>query len=494
MTTLAHLPGVVDDDDDIQDPADLDDDELFDEIFTKPGLDILTNIVLLARGYQHGSPIAVLMKALIVSALSEPMTVFHSGTAETPLNLQIGFVGASGRGKGRAMSAPIMPANGATWRKETPASGEALVASFFDTDIDDEGKKIVKRHNEGVWAEWKEIDGYAAKAGKSNGTHSGGGSSASLDSHIRSLITGEEVGDKSLTREKQGVGSRLDELSYRSVVTFGVQPTRAHPLVKDGGGGTLQRTIWVDVTDPHCPRKAPAIRAVRDQLAQRLGLTSTPAKAPTLLVVGPAEVIVQPHIQDMIMEDVSTVMSGSDEIADEDTHMNNLTVRLAAMLGGWVVFEKRTKSVPQNLPNFGGGVVPQSITSIVDDAEWWWARCVMELSRRARSSISTSARKGIAKEMQERGVQDAERHLARERRLAAETEMEARKTLERICTVLRGAGGEMDERRLRNSYLSKNQRNAYRDARDIGEMEGLLDSKAVTGVGTVIVLDNKSGW
>lgn len=493
MTSLAQ---VTPPDDDVTVPADLDEDELFEEIFVKPGLNLLTNIVLLARGYQHGSPRGVLAKALIVSALSEPETKFYSGMATTPLNLQIGFVGASGRGKGRAMSAPISPLNGKMWRKDTPASGEALINLFFDkvTEPKADGKgevTLAVRHEDGVWIEWSEIDGYAAKAGKSNGTSSGGGANVTMDSHIRSLISGEAVGDKSLTRERQAVGSRLEPLSYRFCVTLGVQPRRAHPLIKDGGGGTLQRTIWIGVTDPDCPRTAADIRAIRDQLAKRLGMTTTPDDAPTLSVVGPGKVIVQPSIQDLILEDAATVASGSSEIADDDTHMNNLTIRLAAIFAGWVAHEKKPNGALRNGASvpFGSGFIPQSITATVDDAAWWWARCFMEWSRRDRADISRDARKGAVQEMHERGQFDAERQLAKNSRIDAAEEAEARKTLDRVVAVLEKHGGELDERTLLNFRLSKKQRKTYVDAREIGEAEGILIALPVAGKGTVIQLD-----
>lgn len=486
MTALSN-------DDELVDPCDLEDDELFDEIFVKPGLNLLTNIVMLARGYQHGSPRGVLAKALIISALSEPETTFYTGMATAPLNLQIGFVGASGRGKGRAMSAPILPVNGASWRKDTPASGEALISKFFDTDFNEETKKYeAVRHNDGVWAEWAEIDGYAAKAGKSNGTQTGGGSSATLDSHIRSLVTGESVGDSSISRDKQGIGSRLESLSYRFIVTLGVQPTRAHPLLKDGGGGTLQRTLWIGVTDPQCPRTATEIRAVRAKLAKRLGMASTPDDAPILRVVGPAKVEVLRHIQDRIIEDAATVSSGSDDIADDDTHMNNLAIRLAAIYGAWVAYEKRA-SVP-SVPQFGGGTMPQSITSVIDDEAWRWAQCFVEMSRRDRDSISHCAKKSVSKDMHERGEQDAERLLARDRRIESENDAEARKCLGRITELLARGGGKMDGRSLRNNYLSKKQRSHYNDAIEVGVSEGVVSIETDASRNTIICLEEKGGY
>ncbi|TXH09158.1 MAG: hypothetical protein E6R04_08970 [Spirochaetes bacterium] len=480
MTTVARPP-VLDN------PADLDDSELFDELFVKPGLDLLTNIPLLARGYQFGSPRAVLCKALIVSALSEPQTCFYTGIAKTPLNLQIGFVGKSGRGKGRAMSATIKPANGAVWRKETAASGETLISKFFDMEYDEVLKKNVAiRHADPIWADYPEIDGYAAKAGKSNGTSNGGSSASTLDSHIRSLITGEAVGDTSLSREKAGTGSRLAEFSYRFCVTLGVQPARAHPLLKDGGGGTLQRTIWADVIDPDIPRTAVEIRAVRDQLARRLGLPNTPDDAPYLQVVGPAQVIVQPHIQDRILEDFATISSGSDEIADEDTHANNLTIRLAAIFAGWAAHERQPRHTGTQ---FGGGMRPVSVTAVVDDAAWRWAKCFMELSRRSRATIEKTARVTMTKEMHERGAEDAARQIARDRALEAQKEADAYTTLDRIVTVLRGVpNGEMEERSMRNLYLSKKQRSTFKDAKEIGEMNGVVITKSTPGAGSVLVL------
>lgn len=471
-------------------PADLDDDELYEEIFNKPGLTLLRDIPLLARGYQRGSPRGVLMRAILVSALSEPNTIIYTGMDQTPLNFQIGFVGQSGRGKGRAMGAPIEPVNNALWEKDTPASGEKLIDLFFEKveEPNDDGKgtrTVAVRHNRGVWIEWAEVDAFAAKAGKANGTRSGGGSNMTLDSYIRQLITGEVVGDRSLTRDRQAVGSRLEAMSYRFAVTFGVQPERAHPLVADGGGGTLQRTLWVKTIDEDMPRKAPEIRAVRAQLARNLGLPTVPDIAPTLFVAGPSKVEVTPDIQDRILEDSATILSGSDEIAAEDTHMNLIAIRLAAIFAGWVSWEMKSNGMP-----FVGNCQP-NVTAVVDAAAWWWAQCLIEMSKRDRTAIYQAGTAALQKESEDAGVRDGIRAVAREHRILAEQDAEARKTLNRIVEYLEKNGPQY-ESKIKSFGMSGNQKKSYSAAVDLGLDEGLLRSERVTTngrTGVVLHLD-----
>lgn len=236
------------------DVCDMDDDELFAEIFNC-GVPLLELIVLQARGWQRGNPLGVLAKAIMYAACAEPTTTIYSGMAVTPFNFQFGYVGKPGQGKSMCMSAPMRVLGTADLiRQETPASGEVLIDMFFDRVKNEETKTVeVVRHELPVLAVWDEIDAFAAKTAGKNAT--------TLESHLRSLFSGNDVGDKSISREKDKVGSFLEALSYRFCCAFGIQPRRAAPLMEDGGSGTLQRTCWLPVTDYDAPVKAADIRA-----------------------------------------------------------------------------------------------------------------------------------------------------------------------------------------------------------------------------------------
>lgn len=381
-------------------PRDLADGELFDEVFVKPGVPLMRRMVLMARGWQTGSPWAMLGKAFGVAVCDQPKTSVYSDlTAAAPLNLLIGFVGVSGMGKGLTMGAPLAPMSqrpppstgpvvggapintvGTTIRFAHPASGEQLVTEFFDTvadPSDPSGKSMVARqHDDPVWADWPEIDAMAAKMRVS---------AATLEAFLRSVFSGESFGDKSLGRAKMGLGQVVAPRSYRCVVTVGVQPSRAAALIRDGGGGTVQRYLFLPVDDPEALDVDDLLPA-RQQLCRSMGAPipndrSTPP--PRLYIPGPAAVEVSPEVMDHISATRASVLRQDGMVDPEDTHRINLQTRVAAILGGWA-------GPP------GGKVV-------IDDDLWWWSGCVMERARRTRLEIVAAADAADADEARRSG-------------------------------------------------------------------------------------------
>lgn len=437
---------------------DLSDEELWEEVFGT-GLPLLELIVLQARGWQFGNPLGVLGKAMATAVCAEPETVVYSGQGTVPLNLQLGYVGKSGQGKGLCMSAPMRPAGSNTVIvKETPASGETFVDLFFVREKNADNIIEAVRHKYPVIATWDEIDSYAAKtAGKGN----------TLEPHLRSAFTGGDVGDKSLSREREKVGMFLEAGTYRFVSAFGIQPKRAAPLLKDGGGGTLQRTLWLPITDYDAPKTAADIRAVRAELAQRLGLPIVPQDAPELVVSGPVSVTVDMAIQDEVLEHRALVVVDDASVADEDRHRNNYRIRVASIFAGWCA---------------GMGNPAH-----VDAAAWRWADAVMELSARERKSTETSASNAEMVEAAGKGKLDAVRRMAAE--LESETAEVAQMyaTVRRLRVVLTRVN-ERTERELANNYCTKKQRAVLHLALAQGSDSGLLyktcdDKWAVTDAG-----------
>lgn len=391
--------------------AELTEDELFDKVFNEPQLDLLSNIVDLARGWQLGSPWGALGKAVGVAACDVPHTSFASGTGSTrvPLNFLLGMVGDPGMGKGATMGAPIVPlshkaaaavqtatsqsgvppmANGTskpyglpTIRRVFPASGPAFVAEFFDTEMieNEKGKAVptAVRHQDPVWAEWNEVDSLTAK--------SRGVSGSTLDPIIRSVFTGEDVGDKSLSRSKDGVGMIVESGTYRAVVVVGIQPERAAAVIRDGGGGTLQRYIFLAIADDAAPPVDELFR-IRCRLHRRLGLPA-PAnlltEPPELVVHGPSEVSVSDDVIMALLGTRRAVLTRDGSVAKEDTHATNNRLRLAAIYAGW-----------KNAP--GSSVV-------IDMEAWGWAGAVMEYSRRRRAEINATIQTGEVTEARRKG-------------------------------------------------------------------------------------------
>lgn len=427
------------------DIKDMDDDELFEEIFNC-GVPLLELIVLQARGWQRGNPLGVLAKAIMYAACAEPTTTIYSGLAETPFNFQFGYDGKSGQGKGMCMSAPMrMLGTADLIRQETPASGEALIAAFFDRVQNEETKTIeAVRHKYPVLAVWDEIDSFAAKTAGKNAT--------TLESHIRSLFSGNEVGDKSLTREKDKVGSHLDAMTYRFCAAFGIQPRRAAPLMEDGGGGTLQRTCWVPVTDYDAPTKAVDIRAVRDALAKRLGKTTTPDDPPTLHIWGPKSVTTDMTVQDYVLEQRALVVTDSEEIPDEDRHRLNYQVRLAGIAAAWEAGYGRAATVTMS--------------------HMRWADALMEVSARERKSVEKAGSTEKIREAAEAGKLDHARRRAAEDAADAMADAMARSLVDKLIGLC--ANGAMNTRSISANHLSKKQRAVLGDALMYGEEMGLL--------------------
>lgn len=381
-----------------ENPRDLDDDELFDAVFDVPGVPLLKHLILMARGWQMGSPWALLGRAGGVAACDQPKSSVYAGMASpAPLNLLLGFVGISGMGKGLIMGAPLTPHSfaavnapavggqintGPRLRFAHPASGEQLVTEFFDEFPDPTYSgtgtppMIRRQHDDPVWVDWAEIDAMAAKMKVT---------AATLEAFLRSVYSGETFGDRSLGRMKMGLGQIVEKMSYRCVVSVGVQPSRAAALIRDGGGGTIQRYQFFPVDDPYAA-SVPELLPLRQELCRRLGApipTDRDTAPPALYIHGPASAALNATVRDTLSAIRYETLSGTGRIAAEDTHQINSQARWAAIIAGW-------KAQP------GTHVV-------VDEDDWFWSGCLLERSRRVRNSITEAAEKSDAEEAARRG-------------------------------------------------------------------------------------------
>lgn len=430
---------------------DLDDAELFDEVFNV-GVPLLEMLVLQARAYQLGSPWGVLGKAICVASLDATDVSVPTGTGSRPipLNPMVAFVAPSGVGKGMTMSAPLVSGsariNDPGPVRVTPASGEALIDSFYVTDvIDEETKKLGPvRHDRPVWADWAEIDALAAKAGSKGAT---------LEPVLRSIFTGEDAGDESITRKGGGFGCTLEAGTYRCAVTVGVQPKRAAPLLRDGGGGTLQRLTWLDVTDTGTALHPSDIPSARADLAQRLGLSHVPNSAPAITVHGPVGgVVMSQDVQDDIMLQRYDVLNDTGTVAEEDTHRNNSRIRYGAIFAGWLVSP-------------GQPVV-------LDARAWRWADAVLEHSSRVRKSITTTAKAEDDAEALRRGrLNGLSNHAAK---AAAEAVLEKEHTLNmhKLSAMVKKQPGL--SARMYQSALSRDRRKYFWQHLEMAEEKGLV--------------------
>ncbi|ADG97366.1 hypothetical protein Srot_0889 [Segniliparus rotundus DSM 44985] len=409
--------------------ADPNEDVLFEAVF-HTGLPLLERLRLMARGYQACSPWGALAKALCVAACDGAKTSVLTGTGvrTQPLNLMVGFVAPSGIGKGQAMGLPLVFHDPMlTVVRDTPASGEALIHFFFEETQDEDGKRLVQRHDMPVWADWPEIDHFAAKTS---------GKGSTLESTLRSVFSGESFGDKSLSRQKDGFGMTVEAGTYRCVATVGVQPKRAAPLLRDGGGGTLQRLLWMAVDDPDAPDPSD-IPAIRAELAQSMGLPHVPPTPPTIQVNGPKHVTVDAAVSLDIMTNRTSALRLS--LNPDDTHRDNLRVRIAAIYAGWVAG-----------PN---------AHAVIDLAAWDWADAVLEHSNRVRHGITKETEKEDRDQAAKRGMLAGISRTNAEEYLEASHETRIENNVKKITAILQGGG--RTKREIRNSL--DNPRRKYLD-------------------------------
>jgi hypothetical protein len=422
------------------------------------GIPLLDLIVKMARGYQKGNPVAVLSKAIGIAACDADRVTIATGIGGRPLPLNFMFclVGPSGLGKGITLDAPIVmatPLRG--YHPVTPASGEALIAEFFEQVPSADGKGTeTQRHDEPVWVSWGEIDAFAAKSGNAGST---------LDAIMRSLWTGEAAGDSSISRMKSGIGCRVEELSYRFVMYVGAQPDHAGALLEDQTGGTLQRLLWLPIPDDDAPETTAAVNEVKRALEKSLGdppmsLQLTP---PTLAVWGPvAGVDVDQAVLDIMTENRSRLLrSGGTAIDPLDAHRDNLRTRLAAVFAGW---------------RAGMGN-----RAVIDLDAWYWAGCFLEYSRRTRVVCTDAAHAKKMGDAREAGRTDAERFFARATHLG----MKEEKKKARIRRKILGKAESISEDRPNEPaswselrcYLNKPERPYFQD-----------EMKYLTAVGALI--------
>ena len=423
--------------DDGEDVSLLADDELYSEVM-ECGVPLLDIFTAMARGYMKGNPLAVMSKALGTAACDAPDVAIPTGIGSrpAPLNFMVCLVGPSGVGKGTSLDAPIVAASPmGGYRLTTPASGEALINSFFEQQPSPDGKGTeTVRHSDPVWVSWGEIDAFAAKSGNQNST---------LDAVLRSLWTGERVGDESITRLKSGVGCILEAGSYRFVMYVGAQPDHAGVLLDDETGGTLQRLLWFPILDEDAPVDLAGARACRQALAAMLGVPSatTDTASPNVAVWGPTGGFT---VDDCVLEVMSarrsSILRGALTVNPLDTHIDNLRVRLALIFASWIAGRGNPAHIGKEA--------------------WWWACCLVEISRRTRQYCVDAAKHKRTRTAKDAGRTDAERFMAREEELARAERAKTEHLRDRIVDKMR-ARTQMRHRELQNAVTNASNRKQF---------------------------------
>jgi hypothetical protein len=193
------------------------------------------------------SPWALLAAAISRSLLTIPYPVRYRSALHpegTPLNLAVALVGRSGAGKSTAIrgaGCAVVFAGEDVPETAHARSGEAITTMLarVQTAKGEDPELIYARPDHAVWLHWDEV-GQLAQQGDRTG-------STMLET-IKSVTSGETIGGQNA----KGDGVTIPAGAYRAVLTVGVQPRRAGPLLGDGAvaGGLSARFVWMVAEDP----------------------------------------------------------------------------------------------------------------------------------------------------------------------------------------------------------------------------------------------------
>ncbi|OBC10356.1 hypothetical protein A5788_06570 [Gordonia sp. 852002-50816_SCH5313054-c] len=199
---------------------------------------VLAHILAFARARMVG-PWALLGSLILRANASLDPTVVLPPTigGVASLNVFVAFVGRSGHGKGATEAAARDATNLPQFPELPIGSGEGLARTFA---ADADGKRETNR----AMFTASEVDGLAALGSRQGAT---------IMSALRQLYSGESIGGANAQKHTRLI---VPAHSYRAVLSVGVQPERAAPLLSDLAG-TAQRFLWLPVADPDAPDTRP---------------------------------------------------------------------------------------------------------------------------------------------------------------------------------------------------------------------------------------------
>lgn len=161
------------------------------------------------------------------------------------LNLLVGLVGPSGKGKGAAtaVATEFLGVEGRFMSEEVGTS-QGIDSSFSESVP----KLGTVQFNDVAFFYVPEIDTIKAHAEMSG---------SALLPTLRKIWSGEQLGAKYAAKERR---RQVRAHAYRASVVAGIQPKRSGVLLDDVDGGTPQRWLWLPVTDPTAPRRTDKLK------------------------------------------------------------------------------------------------------------------------------------------------------------------------------------------------------------------------------------------
>lgn len=340
------------------------------------------------------------------------------GSGAAPLNLQLGIVGPSGKGKDAARHVVGYTATvDEGWDQIfCPPSGAALASLFVDWLPNADGKLERTQIREAAWCDWSEVDTLTVTAKR-------GGND--LSSQLRVAISGGRLGSDPKMERKAPI--TVDPLTYRIVVSFSVQYGQpAEALLAEKDGGTLQRTLWMGASDPLAPRKRPA------KPEGQLDILAHLSHAQPWLTV-------DSDVAEEIDEARWSYLSRDGGEDTREGHRGLITLRVAA----WAALVQGREQITMR--------------------EWSWASQVMVHSDRVYARIVASVRGLKSDAAKEQGELDLVRRQATETAASAHTE----KLLDGLAAWGAGRTGTFTMRDIKRSVSTRDAR--YRRAQELSD-------------------------
>jgi hypothetical protein len=169
------------------------------------------------------------------------------------LDLAVGLIGPSGVGKSQAFRGgeELLPfRDDRLLVLSIGSSGEGPIEAYLDFVTEDDGDKKVR-----VKRQVRDSILFHLDEGQALIDGGRGRTGSTILSTIRSMATGERLGQANATEERK---RQLASGTYRAAFVIGFQLEPAMGLLDDAPGGTPQRFLLLNAVDPTIPAEPPA--------------------------------------------------------------------------------------------------------------------------------------------------------------------------------------------------------------------------------------------
>jgi hypothetical protein len=342
-----------------------------------------------------------------------PHTITLPAIVGSPASLNFfgAIVGRSGGGKSTAkdVACELVPID----RKDilsdvSPGSGEGLVEMYLEwvEETGDDGKKrkVKRQTKNAAFVFVDEGQGLLSMSERSGAT---------IMPIMRSAWSGATLGQQNASQE---TNRRLGAHRYRMAMVLGFQLAYAADLIADAEGGTPQRFVFVNATDPTIPDDPP-------EWPGTLPLEMPP------MIHGGQQICFDPEVAEQIRRRALGATRGEWEVDALDTHADLGRMKVAAILAV-----------------LDGGRLHVSVE------DWELAGMVMRSSKAVRTWAIEEARSAARRAKEARNAAAADQATSVEEAQARKGLVDGARTMARKC---HREAGECSRNVLRNSVASR---------------------------------------